>query len=79
MALVVQGDRSRIYLTPTREHQAVALNANPEWKPDVEFFQQALDFRVGNYGMSKWSDLFTDRQLVSLTTFSGFGICQRHR
>ena len=71
MALVVQGDRSRIYLTPTREHQAIALNANPEWKPDVEFFQQALGFRVGNYGMSKWSDLFTDRQLVSLTTFSG--------
>ena len=24
----------------------------PEWKPDVEFFQQALGFRVGNYGMA---------------------------
>ena len=70
MAIVAQGDRSRVYLTPTPEHQAVAQNANPEWKPDVEFFQQALGFRVGNYGMSKWSDLFTERQLVSLTTFA---------
>src|SRR5439155_9630741 len=25
---------------------------------------------VGNYGMTKWSDLFTSRQLVALTTFS---------
>ena len=71
MAIVAQGDRSRVYLTPTPEHQAVARNAVPEWKPDVEFFQQALGFRVGNYGMSKWSDLFTERQLVSLTTFAG--------
>ena len=70
MAIVARGDRRRVYLTPTPEHQAVARNANAEWKPDVEFFQQALGFRVGNYGMSKWSDLFTDRQLVSLTTFA---------
>jgi adenine-specific DNA methylase len=41
----------------------------PIWKPDVEFFQQALGFRIGNYGMTVWSDLFTPRQLVALTTF----------
>ena len=70
MAIVAQGDRRRVYLAPTPEHQAVVRNASAEWKPDVEFFQQALGFRVGNYGMSKWSDLFTERQLVSLTTFA---------
>lgn len=26
--------------------------------------------RVGNYGLTKWSDLFTPRQLVSMATFS---------
>jgi putative DNA methylase len=36
----------------------------------MEFFQQALGFRVGNYGLTKWSDLFTPRQLVALTSFS---------
>ena len=71
MAIVARGDRRRLYLTPTPEHQAIAWSAKPEWKPDVEFFQQALGFRVGNYGMSEWSDLFTERQLVSLTTFAG--------
>ncbi|MFO0888326.1 MAG: hypothetical protein U0790_04165 [Isosphaeraceae bacterium] len=46
------------------------VNSYPAWKPDVEFFQDALGFRVGNYGMTRWSDLFTPRQLVALTTFS---------
>ncbi len=70
MAIVAEGDRGRVYLAPTPEHEAAALEAKPEWKPDVEFFQKALGFRVGNYGMTKWSDLFTGRQLVGLTTFS---------
>ncbi len=70
MAIVAEGDRGRVYLAPTPEHEAAALEAKPDWKPDVEFFQQALGFRVGSYGMTKWSDLFTPRQLVALTTFS---------
>jgi putative DNA methylase len=70
MAIVAEGDRGRIYLSPSIEHELIARNAKPAWKPDVEFFQQALGFRVGNYGMSKWSDLFTNRQLVALATFS---------
>lgn len=70
MAVVAEGTRERVYLTPTDEMEVVALQAKPAWKPDVEFFQQALGFRVGRYGMSMWSDLFTSRQLAALTTFS---------
>ena len=70
MAIVAEGARERVYLNPLHEQEAVAKSAQPEWKPDVEFFQQALGFRVGNYGMSRWCDLFTDRQLVALTTFA---------
>jgi putative DNA methylase len=70
MAIVVEGDRGRVYLPASPEHEEVARSASPKWKPDVDFFQQALGFRVGNYGMTRWSDLFTPRQLVALTTFS---------
>ena len=70
MAIVAEGERGRVYLAPTSEHEERAREAEPEWKPDVEFFQQALGFRVGNYGMAKWCDIFTPRQLVALTTFS---------
>ena len=68
MAIVAQGGRGRIFLAPTAEHEDAAQQARPGWKPDVEFLQQALGFRVGNYGMQMWSDLFTPRQLVALTT-----------
>jgi putative DNA methylase len=70
MAIVAEGDRSRVYLQPKPDQEAIAKGAKPSWKPDVEFFQKALGFRVGNYGMSRWSDLFADRQILALSTFS---------
>ncbi|WP_041170166.1 DUF1156 domain-containing protein [Sinorhizobium meliloti] len=70
MAIVAEGRNGRIYLSPSSDQENIASAAHPDWKPDVEFFQQALGFRVGNYGMTKWSDLFTARQLVALTTFT---------
>ena len=72
--------RGRIYLSPTQESEDVARSGRlPCWKPEIEFFQQALGFRVGNYGMSKWCDLFTPRQLVALTTLSDLGVETRAR
>ena len=79
MAVVVEGARGRIYLEPTAEMEAIALSEQPKWKPDVEFFQQALGFRVGNYGMTKWSDLFTQRQLVVLTNLSALVVQAREK
>jgi putative DNA methylase len=70
MAVLAEGARGRVCVSPTPSIEAMASTAAPNWKPDTEFFQQALGFRVGNYGMTKWSDLFTPRQLVALTTFS---------
>lgn len=70
MAIVAEGSRERVYLPPTVEMEDVARQAIPTWKPEVEFFEKALGFRIGNYGFKTWADLFTPRQLVSLTTFS---------
>ena len=70
IAVVVAGDRERVYLPANDEMESLARSAEPANQPDVEFFKQALGFRVGGYGMSKWSDLFTTRQLVALTTLS---------
>ena len=70
MAVVAEGDRERVYLTPTSEHEAIAEEAEPKWTPDTNLPECALGFRVQEYGMNKWRDLFTPRQLVALTTFS---------
>ncbi|MFM6005762.1 MAG: hypothetical protein ACKPA7_19035, partial [Sphaerospermopsis kisseleviana] len=46
------------------------VSAKPEWKPNTNLPEQALGFRVQLYGMTQHADLFTNRQLVALTTFS---------
>ncbi|MCE5361256.1 MAG: DUF1156 domain-containing protein, partial [Acidithiobacillus sp.] len=70
MAIVAEGPRGRVYLTPTDEHEAIAQQARPEWRPETELPARALGFRIQEYGMTRWADLFTPRQLVALTTFS---------
>lgn len=71
MAIVAEGEAGRIYLAPTTDHETLAREASSKWRPDVEFFQQALGFRIGAYGMSRWGDLFTERQLATLNALSG--------
>ena len=70
MAIVADGGRRRVYLAPTSEHEQVALTAIPSQRPSIRFEPKALGFRVGKYGMTTFGDLFTDRQLVALNTFS---------
>jgi putative DNA methylase len=70
MAIVAEGDRGRVYLAPTQELEAVARRAKPEWKPEGAFVEDARAFTPCIYGIKEWKHLFTDRQLVALTTFS---------
>ena len=69
MAIVVEGAGGRIFLPPNEEHERIAQTAEPRDVPDTNLPEQALGFRVQNYGMTKHRHLFTNRQLVALTTF----------
>ena len=70
MAVVVEGDRRRVYLTPTAEHEETAGKAIPEWQPEQSLPDDPRNFWTVLYGLKNYSDLFTPRQLVALTTFS---------
>jgi len=70
MAVVAEGVRGRVYLSPTPEQIAIAESAKPEWSPEMELPNNPRDFKTPNYGLTKFGDLFTPRQLVALTTFS---------
>lgn len=70
MAVVADGPRGRLYLSPDEQHDRVARSANADDVPDTDLPDQALGFRVQNYGITKHRDLFTPRQLVALATFS---------
>jgi putative DNA methylase len=68
MAIVAEGVRGRIYLSPSEEHESAAQSAKPEWKPTGEFVEDPRAFTPCIYGIKEWSHLFTDRQLVAMTT-----------
>ena len=71
MAVVAEGKRGRVYLAPDAEMEATARKATPEWRPEQLMNRDTRDLVSGRgYGFFTWGDLFTDRQLVALTTFS---------
>ena len=70
MAVVACGDRGRVYVSPTSDMDRIARSASPINVPEGYLPDKALGFRVQQYGMVQWRDLFTSRQLVALTTFS---------
>ena len=70
MSIVAEGDRSRVYLSPTVEHEAVADHARPVWTPETKLPDNPRDFKTPLYGISTFGGLFTRRQLVALNTLS---------
>lgn len=70
MAVVAEGNRQRVYLEPSPEHIAAADLPRPDNAPEGELPTNPRDFKTPNYGMTRWADLFTNRQLTALITFS---------
>ena len=70
MAIVAEGRNGRIYLPPLEEHVRIAESAEPNWIPDIEMNRDTTNLVSGRgYGFFTWADLFTQRQLMALTTF----------
>lgn len=70
LAIVAEGELGRVYLPPCEEHVQIAENVSSALDaPDTDLPEAALGFRVQNYGMTKHRHLFTNRQLMALTTF----------
>lgn len=70
MAIAAEGARNRVYLAPIPEHEAIAHQAQPGWKPETTLPDDPRNFWTPAYGLKTYGDLFTLRQLAALTTFS---------
>ena len=72
MAVVAEGHRGRVYLSPMPSDRVSALargRATDIGNPKCAL-KATPDVNVSNYGIDTFGDLFTPRQLVALTTFS---------
>ncbi|MCY4343956.1 MAG: DUF1156 domain-containing protein [Gammaproteobacteria bacterium] len=70
MAVVAESERSRVYLSHDEQHERAAQSISVSWRPDQPLPNNPRDFKTPNYGMPTFAHLFTDRQLLALTTFS---------
>jgi len=61
MAIVAEGERGRVYLTPTLEHEAAVHKAKPEWKLESSLPDDPRNFWTVQYGLTSYGDLFTAR------------------
>ena len=78
MAIVAEGSRNRVYLSPERLHEEAASRAETDPKVtdvrDSVLNQPVPEKLTGgtcySYGLTTFAKLFSPRQLVALTTFS---------
>lgn len=68
-AVVADGPRGRLYLSASPAHEQAARVERPGGVADEDLPSEALGFRVQAYGMVKYRDLYTPRQLQALATF----------
>ena len=69
-AIVAEGRNGRVYVPANTEHSLIAQVEKPIELEEAELPVNPRDFKTPNYGLTKYTDLFTNRQLTALTTFS---------
>ena len=69
VAVVAEGKRERVYLPPTAGMEDLVSSLRPHWTPDVEISGYSQYIGPTGYGMTKFSDLFNNRQLVAINAF----------
>ena len=70
MAVVAEGKKGRIYCSPTGEQVFAARVDKPENCPAGSMSDDKRAITPPTYGVTEFEGLFTNRQLVALTTFS---------
>ena len=70
MAIVAEGQRSRIYIAPDEAQIAAADVPMPDDYPQGKLAYYPGHLNTNVYGLDEFWKLFTNRQLTALTTFS---------
>ena len=70
MAIIVESKDGQLFIPPIKEHEEKISLATPSWLPDIEVNYNPKNITTQLYGLEKYSDLFTNRQLAALSSFS---------
>lgn len=70
IAIVGEAKRGRVYVTPSEEHRIAARVDAPDDVPEQELPYDPRNVWTPAYGLTRFADLFTNRQLVALAALS---------
>ena len=70
IGIAAEGQRRKDFVSPNEHHEQIALEPKPARRPEGTLSPKALGITTRGYGLTEWNQLFTDRQLTSLCTFS---------
>ena len=70
VCIVAEGAKGRVYVEANDDHVVTANVPIHTDAPTENLPRKALGFSVQGYGMSKWADLFTSRQLTTMCEFT---------
>ncbi|MCF0186553.1 MAG: DUF1156 domain-containing protein, partial [Bacteroidaceae bacterium] len=70
MAIVGDGPNGRLYLSPDAEQEKAAIVSRPDDYPDGDMPTNPRWFSPPAFGMARYADIFTNRQLMTLTLLS---------
>jgi len=69
MCIVVEGRGERLFLSPTKQQEEIALSVGREWEPTLPLPAKLTGGTCHAYGLETWGSVFTNRQLGVLNTF----------
>ena len=70
LAIVAEGKGRRLFVPPNKEHVEIALSESTDKRPETPLPDDMRAFWTPPYGLRNFGDLFTDRQLIALNTYS---------
>ncbi len=79
MAIAAEGNSGRMFLSPDEDHIRIANSVVVGWRPEADLPRNPRDFKTPNYGMTRFCDLFTSRQLGMLNALSDLILEARER
>jgi len=79
IAVVAEGPHGRLYISPEINQENQARVSRPSDPPQGDIFDWPGRINVFRYGMTTWEDLFTNRQLVAMTTLSDLVVEMREQ
>lgn len=70
LAMLVEKDGARFFLSPSPDHEKVALEFVPGWKPSEKLSTHPQYMGPPRYGMETFGDIYTGRQIAVMDKLS---------